>query len=231
MSGHLKSSYCLDFCCCRVHTAAAYRQTVKRALPAVGALFRRIQPFPFSRWLHPVARCILTPCLAWCVCVVVRVLAFLWAIWCSPDLLWWEQGKTSGCRRWQPLLITLTTGPEWHHHRTLTVVFSGRQTDMNRIKEPKVQKGDTVEIRQYPNTTSSACGLSFQSLSLSICVKIRVSKFWLNLKSEQIGQTGKAIWIQSAGSTHASCTEMTDINQSLRKYDKCAFLAVNGKKK
>ena len=75
-----------------------------------------------------------------CVCVFVRVHASFWAIWCSPDLHWWEQGKTSGCTHWQHLLITLTTGPEWHHHRAVTVICAGRQRDVNRIKEKAAER-------------------------------------------------------------------------------------------
>lgn len=132
-----------SFNLCFPCTVTASHQTVRAASMAVGALLWRIQPFPFSQWLHPVTRCIFTPCLVVvlvCMCVFVCVRASFWAIWCSPDLHWWEQGKTSGCRHWQPLLITLTTGPEWHHHRAVTVIWAGRQTDMNRIKEKSAER-------------------------------------------------------------------------------------------
>lgn len=135
-------SFSLFFVC----SATACHQTIKQSLTAVGA---RIGGY--NHFLSP-GGCILSlgaslclargcsgvrVCLCVCmrVCLCVCVHAFFWTIWHSPDLHWWEQGKTSGCRHWQPLLITLTTGPEWHHHRAVTVICAGRQTDVNRIKE------------------------------------------------------------------------------------------------
>ena len=57
--------------------ARAAHQTVKRSLSAVGAPLWRIQPFPLSRWLHPVARCIFEPHLMLDACVCVCVCVFM----------------------------------------------------------------------------------------------------------------------------------------------------------
>lgn len=73
-----------SFSVCFVCSAEASRQTVKQRLTVVGALLWRIQPFPFSRWLHPVTRCIFMPrlwlfwsarvCFCACACILLSYL-------------------------------------------------------------------------------------------------------------------------------------------------------------
>ena len=141
-------SYILSFSACFVYNATGSCQTVKQLLTAVGTLLWRIQPFPFSQWLHPVTQCIFTHSLwlFWSERVFVHVLASFWAIWCSPDLHWWEQGKTSGCGHWQ----TSINNP---HNRASVTSLRGtysesRQEDKQTRIESKRKKGDTVEILQ-----------------------------------------------------------------------------------